>query len=336
MREDRHRTSGVAAATSRSSAGPDTTRTYPFTACPTLTHMDAHRRQASLVLGSDQRLELGEGPVWDESRQRVWWVDSEAGEVYRGRLEGDRLDVEWHRPMGEKVGCVTPADDGGLLVAGEREVHVLDAEGEHRDSIRLIPDHVDSRLNDGTVDPAGRFLVGSIRCDDRSGQECVWSIDADRSVNIVLTGVTVSNGIGFSPDGTTMYHVETRPGEVRAFYYDVERGIASGQCTILDCGGTPDGLAVDVDGRLWVAFFGEGAVRCLTPDGDIVDEIRVAAPHVTCPEFVGPSRDRLLLTSARFRMSADALAEWPMAGGLFVTDAPVPGLRVRAWAGSTS
>lgn len=298
--------------------------------------MDAHRRQASLVLGSDQRLGLGEGPVWDESRQRVWWVDSEAGEVYRGRLEGDRLDVEWHRSIGEKVGCVTPADDGGLLVAGERQVHVLDAEGVLRDSIRLIPNDVASRLNDGTVDPAGRFLVGSIRCDDRSGQECVWSIDADRSVRIVLTGVTVSNGIGFSPDGTTMYHVETRPGEVRACDYDVEHGIASGQRTILDCGGTPDGLAVDADGRLWVAFFGEGAVRCVMPDGDIVDEIRVAAPHVTCPEFVGPTRDRLLLTSARFRMSADALAQWPMSGGLFVTDAPVPGLRVRAWAGSTS
>ena len=286
--------------------------------------------------GSDQRLELGEGPVWDEARQRVWWVDSEAGEVFRGRLEGDHLDVEWHRSMGEKVGCVNPAEDGGLLVAGEREVHVLDAQGVLRDSIRLIPDDVDSRLNDGSVDPAGRFLVGSIRCDDRAGRECVWSIDADRTVRIVLTGVTVSNGIGFSPDGTTMYHVETRPGEVRALDYDVARGIASDQRTVLDCGGTPDGLAVDADGRLWVAFFGEGVIRCLTPDGAVVDEILVEAPHVTCPEFVGPSRHRLLLTSARFRMSADALAAWPMSGGVFVVDAPVPGLPVRAWSGTTS
>lgn len=286
--------------------------------------------------GWDRRLDLGEGPVWDEARQRVWWVDSKAGEVFRGRLEGDRLEVEWRRAMGEKVGCVTPAADGGLLVAGERQVHVLDVDGEHRDSIRLIPDDVDSRLNDGTVDPAGRFLVGSIRCDDRARQECVWSIDPDRKVSVVLTGVTVSNGIGFSPDGTTMYHVETRPGAVRAFDYDVEGGIASRQRTVLDCGGTPDGLAVDADGRLWVAFFGEGAVRCLTPDGEVVAEVRVAAPHVTCPEFVGPSRDRLLITTARFRMSADALLQWPMSGGVFVTDASVPGLPVRAWAGSTA
>lgn len=288
------------------------------------------------MVGSDLRHELGEGPVWDDARQRVWWVDSEAGEVFRGRLDGDRLEVEWQRSMGEKVGCVTPAEDGGLLVAGERQVLVLDAAGEHRGSIRLIPDDVDSRLNDGTVDPAGRFLVGSIRCDDRAEQECVWSIDADRSVRTVLTGVTVSNGIGFSPNGTTMYHVETRPGAVRAFDYDVERGTASGQRTVLDCGGTPDGLAVDADGRLWVAFFGEGVVRCLTPDGNVVDEVRVTAPHVTCPEFVGATRKRLLIASARFRMTAEALAEWPMSGGVFVTDAPVPGLAVRAWGGATA
>lgn len=288
------------------------------------------------MVGSDLRHELGEGPVWDDARQRVWWVDSEAGEVFRGCLDGDRLEVEWQRSMGEKVGCVTPAEDGGLLVAGEREVHVFDADGEHRGSIRLIPDDVDSRLNDGTVDPAGRFLVGSIRCDDRAEQECVWSIDADRSVRTVLTGVTVSNGIGFSPDGTTMYHVETRPGAVRAFDYDVELGTASGQRTLLDCGGTPDGLAVDAEGRLWIAFFGEGAVRCLTTDGDVVDEVRLTAPNVTCPEFVGAARDRLLIASARFRMTADALAEWPMSGGLFVADVPVPGLAVPAWAGATS
>ena len=81
---------------------------YLFTLCPTLTHMDAHRHHAALVRGSDQRLELGEGPVWDEARDCVWWVDSEAGDVFRGRLTGDHLDVEWHRSMGEKVGCVTP------------------------------------------------------------------------------------------------------------------------------------------------------------------------------------------------------------------------------------
>lgn len=288
------------------------------------------------MLGAHQRLELGEGPVWDEVRQRIWWVDSERGEIFRGRLEGDRLDVEWQRSMGEKVGCLTPAHDGGLLVAGERMVHLLDADGEHRESIRLIPDTVDSRLNDGTVDPAGRFLVGSIRCDDRAQQECVWSIDADRTVRIVLTGVTVSNGIGFAPDGTTMYHVETRPGEVRAYDYDLKHGSASHQRTVLDCGGTPDGLAVDADGRLWIAFFGDGVVRCLTPDGRVVDEIGVAAPHVTCPEFVGPARDRLLLTSARFRLTAEALAAWPMSGGVFVAEVQVPGLPVRAWAGSTS
>jgi sugar lactone lactonase YvrE len=245
------------------------------------------------------------------------------------------LEIEERLDLGEKVGSIAPAADGGLIVAGAHHVHVIDAHGERSASIRVIPDGQRSRLNDGTVDPAGRFLVGSIRLDDRQGCEKVWSIDADRSVHEVIDGVTVSNGIGFSPAGDTLFHVETRPGAIRAFDYDLASGRASRERVMLACGGTPDGLAVDAGGNLWVAFFGEGQVRCLTLAGEVIDVIDVAAPNVTCPEFAGPGLRSLVITTARFRMDESGLRRWPMAGAVFVADLEVPGLPPRPWAGST-
>jgi sugar lactone lactonase YvrE len=290
---------------------------------------------ARATSGNDERSELGEGPVWDAHEGCLRWVDSEVGAVFRGFLDGDDLRIDDVRLLGEKIGSLTPATDGGLLVAGERAVHIFDAEGILRASIPVIAEGVRSRLNDGTVDPAGRFLVGSIRLDDRVRSESVWAIGPDRTVREVITGVTVSNGIGFSPDGRTLYHVETRPGAIRAFDYDVTTGTAANMRNILVCGATPDGLAVDVNGDLWVAFFGEGEVRCISPEGMVRAVIEVNAPNVTCPEFVGTALDRLVITTARFRMAAEERDRWPDAGAVFVAHPGTAGLAVPVWTGST-
>jgi sugar lactone lactonase YvrE len=286
-------------------------------------------------VGNDLRLELGEGAVWDAARGVLWWVDSEAGVVFRGTVKGDVVTVVDRREVGEKVGSVAPAVDGGLLVAGERHVQVLDPSGAVVERIRVIDDAVHSRLNDSACDPRGRFLVGSIRLDGRSRQETLVSIDADRAVRVVAEGITVSNGIGFSPEGTTMYYVDSRPGEVLAFDYDLDTGSASGRRLVFESGGTPDGLAVDVHGNLWIAFFREAMVRCLTPGGVVVDVIDVPVPHPTCPEFVGPQLDRLVITTARLRMTGLERAASPDSGAIYVADPGVRGLPATAWAGST-
>ena len=286
--------------------------------------------------GNDLRLELGEGPVWDDTAGVLWWVDSEAGAVFHGTLDGDRITVAGRQDFGEKVGSVSPAADGGLLVAGERHVHVLDPGGRRVGSIRVLDDAVQSRLNDSACDPRGRLMVGSVRLDGRSRQEQLVSIDADREVRVVADGITVSNGIGFSPDGATMYYVDSRPGEVLAYDYDLETGSASGRRVMFESAGTPDGLAVDVDGNLWIAFFGEGTVRCLSPGGDVVREIDVPVPHPTCPEFAGPGLDTLVITTALLKMSASERAASPDSGAIFVADPGVRGLPATMWSGSTT
>lgn len=285
--------------------------------------------------GNDLRLELGEGPVWDVAAGVLWWVDSEAGTVFRGEVDGEHVVVSDRRHFDEKVGSVAPAVDGGLLVAGARHVHVVDPAGRLVDSIRVLGDDVQSRLNDSACDPRGRFLVGSVRLDGRSQQERLVAIDADRSVRMVADGVTVSNGIGFSPDGSTMYYVDSRPGEVLAFDYDLDTGAASGRRVVFASACTPDGLAVDVDGNLWVAFFGEACVRCITPGGDVVHVIDVPVPHPTCPEFAGEDLDILVIATALLRMSETERVASPDSGAIFVADPGVHGLPATRWAGST-
>lgn len=292
-------------------------------------------RLARRAGGNDLRLELGEGPVWDPGTGRLWWVDSEAGEVFRGEVAGDRITVVERRSFGEKVGSVLPAADGGLLVAGERHAYVLNPDGHVVDSIRVLDDQVQSRLNDSACDPGGRFLIGSVRLDSRSRQEQLVSIDADRTVRVVADGITVSNGIGFSPSGETMYYVDSRPGEVLAFDYDLEVGSASGRRVVLASDGTPDGLAVDVDGNLWIAFFREGCVRCITPAGDTVHVIDVPVPHPTCPEFGGEALDTLVITTARLKMSESERSASPESGSIYVADPGVRGLPATPWAGTT-
>ena len=293
-------------------------------------------RIARLAGGNELRLELGEGPVWDADAGALWWVDSEAGIVFRGEVDGDCVTEVDRRSFAEKVGSVVPAADGGLLVAAARHVHVVDPAGRVVDSIRVLDDAVQSRLNDSACDPRGRFLVGSVRLDGRSRQERLVSIDGDRTVRVVADGITVSNGIGFSPDGTTMYHVDSRPGEVLAFDYDLDTGAATGRRVVFDSSGTPDGLAVDADGNLWVAFFGEAAVRCITPDGDVGHVIDVPVPHPTCPEFAGEGLDTLVVTTALLKMSENERAASPESGAIYVADPGVRGLPAVRWAGATT
>lgn len=290
---------------------------------------------AVIAEGNALRLELGEGAVWDARADALWWVDSEAGVVYRGEVDVRRIGSVERRSFGERVGSVAPAADGGLLVAGERHVHVVDAAGRVVDSIRVLDDRVHSRLNDSACDPRGRYLVGSVRLDGRSRQERLVSIGSDREVRVVATGITVSNGIGFSPDGTRMYCVDSRPGEVLAFDYDLDTGTATGRHVVLESPGTPDGLAVDADGNLWIAFFGEAKVRCITPDGDVVQVIDVPVPHPTCPAFAGLGLDLLVITTALLTMSEGERAASPESGAIFVADPGVRGLPATTWHGTT-
>ncbi|MFD1934239.1 SMP-30/gluconolactonase/LRE family protein [Nonomuraea mangrovi] len=266
---------------------------------------------------STETYELAEGPLWDPVAERLLWVDIPTGRIMEGLLrDGDLRVVRTHTLPGT-VGAVAPAADGSLLVAAQYGFATI---GERTTmGPRVLPEGTVSRLNDGRCDPAGRFLAGSLAKDERQGQEKLYRLELDGTVSVLAEGLTISNGLGWSPDGRTLYHVDSIPGVVWAQPYDVETGRVGPRTVILQVSdGLPDGLAVDVEGNLWIAIWGAGEVRRHTPGGRLLDTVKVASPKTSSAAFVGST---LVITTA--------------GGGLFAADAGVTGLPATPWNGPT-
>ena len=275
-------------------------------------------QEPELVL--DARAELGEGPVWHAATGTLYWVDLFAGVVHHyqpatglaGRVAG-----------GEFVGCVVPRERGGLLAATTSGIYHLDPVSGVRTRVSDIEaDRPETHFNDGKVDPAGRFWFGSIAIDrttDTRGD--LYSLEPDLTVTRRLRGVDNTNGMDWSPDGRTMYYIDSLTRQVTAFDYDTAGGnIANPRpaVTLPADSGVPDGMTVALDGTLWVAHWGGGRVTRWHPTtGALLQTIPVPANLTTSCAFGGPGLDQLYITTARYGESGAALAAQPHAGGVF-------------------
>jgi sugar lactone lactonase YvrE len=287
-------------------------------------------------VATEQRHLLGEGPVWDPIREQVLWVDVERGEVHFGTLAGDAIESGRVLTFPQTLGAVVCAQDGTLLVAGRRALFTVLPSGEQISGIQLLPDDVDSRLNDGGCDPSGRFLVGSMSLDGRADGELLWRIEDDGSASILDSDLTLSNGLAWSPDQQTMYSIDTVPGVVWARGYDPITGaLGLRQALFEPIAGNaddgPDGLCVDVDGNLWIAIWGAGEVRCYTPEGEVLAIVQVEAPHTSSVAFVGPELDLLMITTASGDLSAEQLEQHPKSGRVFTARVGTSGVPVPFW-----
>jgi sugar lactone lactonase YvrE len=287
------------------------------------------------TIASAERYELGEGPLWDAARERMLWVDINAGTVYGGHLEGGFVATDTEMRFEETVGTVVCDAAGELLVAGARRVYRVLGEGRVAVRASLVPDAKPSRLNDGACDPAGRPLVGSMALDRRQGEECLYRLEEDGGVTVLDGDLTISNGLAWSPAGDVLYSVDTLPGVVWRRPYDPATGAYGERTEVvrLGRGGWPDGLCVDTDGNLWVAIWGGGEVRCYTPAGERLATVSVAAPHTSSVAFAGPERDLLVITTATHQLSAAQLEQYPLSGRLFAAHVGAVGLPVTPWSG---
>ncbi len=280
---------------------------------------------------SESVYDLAEGPVWDASRERLLWVDVVTGRVLAGSLCAGSVVEKSVFMVDDTVGAVVPAVSGELLVAGKRDLHLVDGLGETRRLVEVLPPAKRSRLNDGACDPLGRFLVGSLAQDGRTGEECLYRWD-EQGVTTLDNDLTLSNGLAWSADTTILYSIDSTPGIVWQRRYDVATGDLGSRSELLRVAdGFPDGMCLDEHGNLWIAVWGAGEVRCYRPDGELVSTVTVAAPHTSSVAFVGPGLDLLLITTARHDLTDRQLAERPNSGRLFLADVGVCGLPVPEW-----
>jgi sugar lactone lactonase YvrE len=271
---------------------------------------------------------LAEGPLWDAARQALLWVDIPAGEVHRyDPVTGSDSAVS----VGVPVGAVAVRQAGGLVLAAGLGFAVLD---EASGLSWLWTDGRGDRMNDGKCDPAGRFLAGTMSA--QSAGAALDRLDGGR-VHTLLTEVTLSNGLGWSPAGDLLYYVDTRTERVDVFDYDLATGTLRDRrlfVDLRDAEGQPDGLTVDSDGAVWVAMAYGGAVRRHTADGRLDRIVALPANKVTNVAFGGAGLSDLYITTARDDLSPAELAEQPEAGCVFrLDDVGVRGLPAIAYAG---
>lgn len=269
--------------------------------------------------------ELGEGPFWDEQTQRLGLVD-----LVRGRLM--IVDGEGHPEVDVSVAgelsLAVPVEgrEGAWLVAAGNRVGVLTADGAF---VELASTSYDPevRLNDGKCDRRGRLWVGSMSRTLQPGRGVLYRVDPDGLVTPMAEGLTLSNGLGWSPDGATFYLIDTIPGELIAWDFDDDSGTISNRRIVTnEMGpGMPDGLAIDENGDIWVALCGGGVVKQFSATGEWRADHPTPITLPTCPVFGGDDLKTLFVTSATMTLSDEQLLAEP-AGRVLVARCDVPGL----------
>lgn len=282
----------------------------------------------------DARVDLGEGPVWDDRRGRLLFVDIMRGDVH---AFDPVTSLDRVVNVGRPVGAIALTTRGDWILAADRGFFRADPDtGRTTLIVDVEPDRADTRMNDGAVDPAGRFWAGTMSLVRQPGQGALYRLDPDGTAHRMLAPVTTSNGIDWSPDGRWMYYVDTPTRRIDAFAFDAATGVPSERRTLVDLAGEtgrPDGLIVDQDGGIWVALWQGGEVRRYTVEGRLDQIVKVPATLTTKVAFGGPSLADLYITTASGSRDATSRADEPHAGGLFRLRPGVRGQSVRRFAG---
>jgi sugar lactone lactonase YvrE len=288
--------------------------------------------KAKCVLACQNR--LGEGPIWSIEDQALYWVDIVAPAIHRFRPSDDAHD-RW--PVPEHIGSLSLRESGGLVIALKSGFAAFDpSDGGIEMLAEAEAEKLDNRFNDGRCDRQGRFFAGSLTYSEDAPLGSLWRLDPDHTATPVLNGITISNGLCWSPDGATMYHVDTPTREIKAYDYDRTEGVPSNPRVLVRTdpkGGWPDGSITDSEGCIWNAEWDGARVVRYTPDGDVDRIVELPARRATCPAFGGPDLKTLYVTSAWDRMTQDEREEWPLSGNLFAIDVDVPGLPDPKYAG---
>lgn len=269
----------------------------------------------------DTRATVGECPVWDDRHERLYWVDALDRTVHVYELSTSDHEV---LRLDHDVSALALRANGDLLLAAGQEFRILDPLTSAFDRLSTIYNPgPPARFNDGKCDPTGRFWCGTMAYDHTPGAGILYRLNPDRTVQPVLHDVTVSNGLEFTPDGRTLYYIDTPTRRVDAFDVAPETGTLAARRAVVDipaAAGKPDGMTLDADGCLWVALWDGSAVHRYTPDGRLDRVLRLPVRRPTSVAFGGASLDTLFVTSAALGTTG------PLDGAAFAVDPGAKGL----------
>lgn len=272
-----------------------------------------------ITLLSDTQDLIGEGPVFDPASNCLFWVDICRPAIHRFELETGALKTF---RAGEMVTALALVPDG-LLVAAQSGIRVVDRESG--DTLRRLghpePHIPTNRFNDGKLDSRGRFWVGTMALNLKQGAGSLYRLDPDGRFFTLETGLTLPNGLGWSPDDRVMYVTDTAQRTVFRYDFDAERGTIDNRQDLIvfpkDVPGDPDGLCVDDEGYLWIALWDGWRLVRYAPNGTLDREIIMPVPRPTSCTFGGADGKTLFVTSARIRISEQTLEAAPQSGGVF-------------------
>jgi len=277
------------------------------------------------------RARLGECPVWDSGRAQLQWVD-----VYNHRVHQFSPATGRDRwfDAGDVVAAVALTVDERLLLAVRDRLVLFDPEtGALAERCRVDLGHADTRFNDGKCDARGRFWVGSISANP--GDAALYRVDPDGATQVMETGLTISNGLGWSPDGRTFYLTDSPRRTIYAYRFDAERGTLHDRRVLVDLGDEPvepDGLAVDGAGHLWSALWDGWCVACFDADGHELARVPLPVQRPTSVAFGGDELADLYVTSASVGLSQAEVERSVCAGDLFRVASDVAGLPTHRFA----
>ncbi len=278
---------------------------------------------------------LGEGPVWDDQHQQLWWTDINAGKIFSTSMNG--LDVQEY-DIGDLVGTIGLCTDNRLILATINGFAKFDPESQKLEPI-VDPENdlPNNRFNDGKPDPSGGMVAGSMSMKSEPNAGSLYRLDSSRTVTKIRNNVTTSNGLAWNASETVMYYIDTPLLKVIAYDFDQSSGTLSNprdQFSMSPEYGYPDGMCIDAEGMLWIANYGGSAVRRWNPqNGALLESIDFPASQITCCTFGGPDLSTLFVTSASQNLSDEALAKQPDAGALFKVETPYQGTKAYRFAG---
>ena len=288
-------------------------------------HVKVYSAECILEVGA----RLAEGPHWWDERGLLIWVDIEDSRIglFDPQTKNNHfIDTVFH------VGCVVPTSKGNLLAATSDGFKMIDPDSGQITSLNNpIENRSSYRFNDGKCDPWGRLWAGSLRYDFLPNAGSLWRLDGSFDSTPMIEGVTISNGLAWSPDRKYFYYIDTPTLQVKRFLI-AGNGDLMGDGDICiqipsEWNSSPDGMSIDRNGMLWIALWGGSAVTCWNPrNGSHLATVELPCSLVTSCCFGGSAFDRLFITTAAYDLGPEDLASMPHAGGIFMAEVGVNGM----------